>query len=282
MPCLPESGGCERPFTDVLVAHLNRIEGTHFVHRACLDVAERKVPQPEALYVDVENGCQLVIERKSISWPVDYPYRHNNDHAVSELFAHELCDLTGDDLYEIRLPMLMQGKRAELLRYALQDARQIRSNWSTIASGSELKGRDGESCWWVFRKLPEWEREDKAPSRGLQISLAGPGLAFEDFLDPAYLPAELEAAITKIYAKCTSKFISYPEARRILLLDPNGDLRTESAEWWQKVWKSVAPPSSVQEIWSGILDWVNDDTQDWIFEQLYSTATRSYKPVVFR
>lgn len=278
MPCLPESGGCERPFTDVLVAHLNRVEGAYYVHRACLDVAERTVPQPEALYVDARSGRQLVIERKSISWPVDYPYRHNNDHAVGELFAYELRDLTGDDLYEIRLPMLMQGKRAELLRYALQATKQIRAKWATVASGSGLKGRDGESWWWVFRKLPEWEREDNAPSRGLQISLVGPGLSFDDFLDPSSLPDALETAITKIYGNCTAKFASHLDARRILLLDPHGDLRTESTEWWQKVWVNMPPPPSIPEIWSGILDWVTDDTQDWMFEQLYSTATNRSEP----
>ena len=113
------------------------------MHRACLDVVDRTVAQPEALYVDAENGHQLVIERKSISWPIDYPYRHNNDHAVGDVFARELCDLTIDDLYEISLPMLMEGKRAVLLSYALEAAKQIRANWPAITANSGLKGRAG-------------------------------------------------------------------------------------------------------------------------------------------
>lgn len=242
------------------------------MHRACLDVAERTVPQPEALYVDAVNGHQLVIERKSISWPVDYPYRHNNDHAIGEVFAHELRDLTVEDLYEIRLPMLMEGKRAELLSYAIQATKQIRAKWSAVASGSGLKGRAGDKWWWAFHKLPEWAREDNAPSRGLQITLVGPGLSFDDFLDPAQLPDALASAIEKIYANCSAKFASYPETRRILLLDPHGDLRTENSGWWQKVWVSLPPPSSIGEIWSGIFDWVTDETQDWVCEQLYSAV----------
>lgn len=141
MPCLPESGGCERPYTDVLVAHLNRVENAHYTHRSCLDVADRTVPQPEALYVDSESGRQLVIERKSISWPVDYPRRHKNDHAVSDLFARELRDLTVDDLYEIRLPMLMVGKREELLSNAAEAVKQIRAKWPAISTGSILEGQ---------------------------------------------------------------------------------------------------------------------------------------------
>jgi hypothetical protein len=282
MPCLPESGGCERPFTDVLVAHLNRLEGSHYRHRACLDVADRTLPQPEALYVDAETGQQLVIERKSISWPVDYPYRHNNDHAVGELFAQELRDLTTDDLYEVRLPMLMEGKRAELLRYALQATKQIRAKWPTIASGSILKGRAGDKWWWAFHKLPEREREDNAPSRGLQITLVGPGLSINDFLDPTNLSDALASAIDKIYANCSAKFASYPAARRILLLDPHGDLRTESTDWWRKVWANRPPPSSIGEIWSGILDWVTDESQDWVCEQLYSNAVAHSVPPLTR
>ena len=87
MPCLPESGGCEKPFTDVLVAHLNRTEGKRYMHRACLDMEDKTAPQPEALYVDAESGQHLVIERKSVSWPVDYPYRHNNDHVIGGGFS---------------------------------------------------------------------------------------------------------------------------------------------------------------------------------------------------
>src|ERR1700730_10803285 len=106
MSCLPQSGGCERPFTDVFVAHLNRTEGTRYLHSACLDVLDSTVPQPEALYLNAERGHQLVVERKSIPCPIDYPYRHSNDHVVGDIFSRELSDLTIDDLYEIRLPML--------------------------------------------------------------------------------------------------------------------------------------------------------------------------------
>lgn len=76
MTCIPQSGGCERPFTEAFVEHLNQTGGCRYVHRACSDVASRQVPQPEALYEDSGRNMQLVIERKSISWSIDYPYRH--------------------------------------------------------------------------------------------------------------------------------------------------------------------------------------------------------------
>ncbi len=269
MPCLPESGGCERPFTDVLVAHLNRTEGARYGHRDCLDVMDRTAPRPETLYEDVETGGQLVVERKSISWPIDYAYRHSNDHAVGEVFSRQLLDLASNDLYEVRLPMLMEGKRAELLGFANQAAEQIRTNWSAVAAGSVLKGRIEDKWWWGFRRLPDWEREDGAPAKGLQITLVGSSLSLLDSLDPVELPDALAESITKIYASCSAKFSSYPDARRILLLDPHGDLRTENGDWWQAVFAGLPPPAEIGEIWSGILDWVTDNTQDWTFEKLY-------------
>lgn len=277
MPCLPQSGGCERPFTDALVAYLNRTEGTHYVHLACLDITERTSPQPEALYADTESGHQLVIERKSVSWPDDYPYRHNNDHVVGDVFSHELKDLAVDDLYEIRLPLLMEGKRAELQAYALHAAKEIRANWSSIATGSALKGRAGDQWWWAFHKLPEWDREDDA-SKGLKITWMGSDFSWEDILDPAQLPNALSSAIEKIYKSCSAKFASYPEARRILLIDPHGDLQTESAEWWRAVCFELPPPSQIGEIWSGVFDWVADDTKDWVFEHLYSASAINGSP----
>jgi len=272
MSCIPQSGGCEKPFTDVLVSHLNRTEGTHYVHRACLDVADSTVAQPETLYVDSETGEELVIERKSVSWPVDYPYRHKNDHAVGEVFTEGLRDLVADDLYEIRLPMLMEGKNAELLGYAREATMLIRAHWSDVASGSALKGRSGDKWWWVFRRLPEAEREDNAPSRGMMVSYIGPVLSFANHLDPADLPKPLKAAIDKIYRNVTAKFTSYQHARRILLLDPHGDLHTEDAEWWHDVFANLAPPPAITEIWSGKLDWVTDETKEWVCEQVYSAG----------
>jgi hypothetical protein len=242
------------------------------MHRACLDVEDKTVPQPEALYVDSRSGHQLVIERKSISWPVDYPYRHKNDHAVGELFTDGLRDLTVDDLYEIRLPMLMEGKRADLLSYARDAVGQIRADWRKVASGQIMKGRAGANWWWAFGRSPEWGREDNAPSKGIKVAYVGPGMSFDDFFDPEQPPEALVSSINKIFAGCTAKFAAYSETRRILLLDPHGDLQTESIEWWQKMWAHKPPPPAIEEIWSGVYDWITDETQDWVFQQLYGDS----------
>src|SRR5262252_6392410 len=106
MVCLPESGGCERPFTDAFVQHLNENEGSYYAHQACLDVMDSSSAQPEALYLDLVTNIRLVVERKSIAWPTDYAYRHSNDHFVFDVFSRALKGVGFEDLYEIRLPLL--------------------------------------------------------------------------------------------------------------------------------------------------------------------------------
>jgi len=268
MPCLPQSGGCEKPFTDAFIEYLNRTEGTRYVHRECLDVADRQNPQPEALYVDSERSIQLVIERKSISWPVDYVHRHSNDHFVSEVFSKEMESLQLNDLYELRLPMLIEGTQPELRSFVVDAARKIRLHWPKVAAGRILRERVNEKWWWAFRKVSASDREDEAPSIGWQFNFVGQSSDWFDRLDPSRPPADLVSALQKIYSSCAKKFALYTHARRVLVLAPYEDLRYQGADWWHDLFSSVPPPTEIGEVWLGMFDYVTNELQGWIFERL--------------
>jgi len=268
MTCLPKSGGCERLYTDAFVAHLNRTEGTRYRHRACLDVYERTTAQPEALYVDEERGVSLVIERKSIAWPIDYAYRHSNDHLISEVVLHDLQGLPLDTLYELRLPILIEGKSKEVTEFAKDAAREIRASWKSIEGGTRIRKGNGD-LWWQFGKVPEWDFDEGAPTRGLKVTWVGQSLVASDFIDPSNPPEQLLAALQRVYASCTNKFDSYTDARRVLVLDPFGNLCTEDLTFWQRLWAKCPPSEPIGEIWSGMFDWVTDEEEGWIFERLY-------------
>ena len=76
-------------------------------------------------------------------------------------------------------------------------------------------------------------------------------------------------ALQDIYASCLKKFASYAHAKRMLVLDPHGELRYQDAGWWNRVFANVLPPPEIEELWSGIYDWVDDYSQGWMFERLY-------------
>lgn len=267
MSCIPQSGGCERPFTDAFVEHLNQTGGSRYVHRACLDRIDSQNPQPEALYVDSEQKIDLVIERKSISWPIDFPRRHQNSHFAADRFFEELGAFPINDLYELRLPTLIEGKQSELRAFAWKTARTVRSQWSHVEAGETLTGAVDDKWPWAFGKVPDFERGDDDPSTGLKHTFVG-GSSIFNYLDPTKLPEQLASALLDIYSKCVKKFASYPHAKRLLSLDPHADLRYKGADWWQGVFSVLPPPADIDEIWSGVLDLVEEDLEDWVFERL--------------
>jgi hypothetical protein len=267
MSCRPQSGGCEKRFTDPLVAHLNELRGTKYTFLDCLDVNDNTKPQPETLYVDPTRGHELVIERKSISWPIDYPHRHGNDHFVAELFSAELADLPWDNaLYEIGLPMLIKGTQPELQSFVAAAAAKIRRGWRLAAAGEVLRDRLNEKWWWAFRRVPDWDRDDDAPRVGLKFSWTGRMFPFENYVDSCNLPESLAGCLSKIFASCVKKFRAYSHAERILLIDPHGDLQHNDAKWWHDVFASHCPPKEIGEIWSGTFD---EEWQGWSFERLH-------------
>ena len=271
MSCLPSSGGCERQYTDIFVAHLNDLRGTEYVYRECLDATDRQNPQPETLYEHGATGQQLVIERKSISWPSDYPHRHSNDHFVADLFSTELRGLPlSDDLYEVSLPLLIKGREKELRPFVVEAAAKIRARWAKVAAGMSLKEKVNEDWWWGFRRVPDWDKEDNTPHTGLKFSWLGrPITQIGDYVDPNHLPDALVRCLEKIFSDCVKKFRNYANATRILVLEPQGDLQHQPLDWWHDVFKNRVPPREIGEIWSGTFDWVDERSREWIFERMH-------------
>jgi len=210
-----------------------------------------------------------VIERKSLSWPIDFARRHSNDHFVGDVFREETKDIPmDDDLYCLRLPMLMEGTQRELRRFAAGIAQKVHSHWSKVSAGSVLRGRLGNKLWWRFGKVPEWERDEDTPHAGLGFSYEGPAVTRFESMNPTHPPDELLKALTKIYAGCARKFAAYPEARRVLILDLYEDLRMYDQAWWSEVFSISVPPAVIGEVWSGVFDWTERGAQEWSFERL--------------
>lgn len=267
MSCLPTSGGCEKECTDPFVDHLNELTGTEYIYRNCLDATDRTKAQPETLYEDSARG-ELVIERKSISWPSDYAHRHSNDHFVADLFSQGLNGLPlKDDLYEVSLPLLIKGSEKELQPFVAAAVSRIRAEWSKVGAGGVLRGR-ADDKWWGFRRVPDWDKEDDSPEIGLKFSWEGPPMQLGDFLDPSGLPEPLVFSLNKIFSSCVKKFQSYAHARRILVLEPHGDLQHQPLDWWQDAFRSNVPPAEISEIWAGSFDWVDEYSRGWVFERL--------------
>jgi len=164
----------------------------------------------------------------------------------------------------------MEGKEPQLRAFALIVSQEIKSHWPQVAAGLILQGVVDK--WpWTFGRVPEWEIEDNTPTQGLKFTYIG-GTLFSGSLfkviDPANLPEKLVCVVQNIYSRCVKKFATYSHARCVLVLDPYADLRYQDVGWWQGVFSVVPPPAEIHEIWLGVFDWVEDDSEGWIFERL--------------
>jgi len=268
MACLPESGGCERVRTDPFVHFLNRTEGKNFTHDECLDVAHQNSPQPspqpEASYVDTESSERLVIERKSLVWPPDYAKKHKNDHHVAEAISRGLRTLSNGKAFAIQLPPGLDGTRPELDTFAQHVVITVQSQFSTVQAGKVVRGQHAGWSWLFFAEDPALRMEFGEPEDGVIARWQVP--ANDDLIIQP--PTELSSELSRLLKSCARKFQQYLQARRVLIIDPQGDIQHLGESWLARLLESVSLPVEIGEIWTGSYEWVTDIVQDWVFEKV--------------
>jgi hypothetical protein len=271
MGCLPESGGCERRQTDPFVDHLNEIEKTNYDHVACLDRIHRNSPQPEALYIDAAAGTQLVIERKNIVWPPDYARRHKQDHILAERLIGGLKNLTANGPYAIELEQSDFNSPEELAEFADVIIQGVHELFTAVERGEAIGSLVGPP-WRFFREHPgerafDWD----APDSGLRITWNLP----DSLMSSAQISPDLINTVSRLFSSCVDKFHGYLEARRILMIEPHGEIRYNPDSWWADLFAVVKPAADISEIWSGSYDWLDDTQRGWMFDKLYPVVRQS-------
>ena len=265
MSCLPSSGGCERWATDPFVARLNDTEGSAYAFSDLLDIRHRQTPQPEALYIDRVAGKRLVIERKCIVWPRKYAQHHENDHQLAELLFARFGSELNDRLYTLQLPSLAEISRKQLEIVAQSISREVLAAVPLLED--QIVSGNASGVSWIFHARWPEESVSGEPVTGVIVTWKETRL-FDDFINAEKLPASLTATLMRVYRACARKFSSYPDTRRVLLIDPQGKLRFYTADWWRKVLHCHPPPEQVPEIWMGQLDYVDDEDRDWMFDRI--------------
>ena len=136
MSCTPHTcrcGQCEIRRLAPFVKHYNRVRTCAFVFDRRLD-ATGPESQPEAAYLDSRTGEVLVIERKSLIWPLDFAQLHATSHEIAGIIESELDHVfDARRAYRLTLRDDLRGPRAELRTYARAVARAI---YATYRRGS--------------------------------------------------------------------------------------------------------------------------------------------------
>lgn len=277
MGCIPETGGCERIRTEPFVSFLNESRNTNYRFKACLDQIYRTEPQPEALYYDIQTDGALVIERKTVAWPEGCVEYHKNDHLISEIVSDGLNQTLSDDYYRLDLVPFFNGKRQYLEKFTKDIVANVLFNieglrtGKTITDPQQASPESARRRRWQIRKLASWEIE---PNDQVGVQIFWDARPSRELI-PSSLPAKLLHAIERLFLSCERKFNGYQEAVKILIFEPHGDLRYQRKNWWEEVWKAISPPDSIDEIWMGIMDYLDEVEEGWIFEKLFQNRCSS-------
>lgn len=266
MGCLPNSQECDRQIIAPFVHYLNELEGTAYAFKSCPDKTIRNRPQPETLYIDPANTKRLVIERKTLIWPLDYAERHVADHYLMNAIKVELEALTKDAPYALELRIGTAIDREELKHFAGLIVNAVKPLIGKIKPGEGVTSRD---LHWPFRFWLEGEdeRDFSDPPKGLGITLLhNPSTELDN---PDQLPTGLVSEINKRYHECEGKFAEYELDRKILIFEPHGDLKYWDDSWWERASARVQPPKSISEVWLAIHDYVTELDKGWMFTKLY-------------
>jgi hypothetical protein len=245
MGCLPRSGGCEHKRLLPFIRYLNDAEATDYALDVCLDVHVRNSPQPEALYVN-SSGGRLVIERKTVVWPLDYAEGHSADHFLVDALTQRLSPLVGDRPCTLDVPARISLSRTILTSFAEDVAGAIASHQQELEEGMELRSVHPARPF-RFRFQSANERDEWEPVSGLCISFQSRPSG--ELIDPGRLPDPMLHQINKIFSSVARKFLSYGADRRVLLIDAHGEARWCTNDWWSEVFKRYPPSSGSMEIW---------------------------------
>jgi hypothetical protein len=264
MACSPTPRGHEICALTSFVHHYNRSNGSRFAFERILD-ASGSTPQPEGLYVDAASGRTLVIEHKTFVWPRDHFQIHRSNHEVGERIEELIEPVLRSDLpYLLKLPDDLRGPRENLRGFADDVGAFIHARIDVIHEGTVLRSRQ-PGREWLFRVQSGYDREYFQPSTGLIVEFGGACSA----LPPPDLMAEYVSVLSQLLVRVSMKFRDHASARRVLVLDPHGDLRFTPDEDWARLLAAVAVPDNVDEIWLSYHDMITDIVCGWIHQPLW-------------
>jgi hypothetical protein len=197
-------------------------------------------------------------------WPKTYAYEHSKDHDLANAVSAGLEGIEFQDIYVLRMPALKGGSKQELNRVGRAVAQEIRLRYASLRPGQILRIRCNGHLF-KFGVQPIEERDDDGLSRGLCFSWT----LGDCWPQCADLQEELRPQILKIFEACGRKFAGYASDRRILMLDPHGDVAFNSVRWWSELFIKCQPPSVIDEIWIASSGDNEFGEEEWSIEKVF-------------
>ena len=221
--CLPPSGKCEWRNIRLFIEFINRRFGTNYGLEKCLDVVDRKNPQPEVQVMDRISGRRMVVERKNLVWPSDYVKYHRGEHVFMDEFIARAGQLFDDGPYVLRLRGPLNGNKQTIIGYAQAIAEEIANRKQDLYGNGRIVS--SRPFLWSFARLGHFERE-------IYGDVDGVGVEFweESSMEPGVYEKgieEIRRTLIRHLMSAARKFSNHADSLRILLLSVYGEIANE-------------------------------------------------------
>jgi hypothetical protein len=194
-------------------------------------------------------------------------HRHSKDHELANAIYEALATVEFRTLYTLAMPSITSGSKAELVEAGRSVAERIKTSYTGLQLGQSISIEClGHRLSFRIRSLVD--RGDDEPEGG--VVMVWP-MKLQMF-PAADLNDKLSSQIEKIYAACIRKFASYSDARRILMLDPHGEIIFTPARTWNEIFRKSAPPDVINDIWIGTHGTDDFGDEEWLIEKVYGGA----------
>lgn len=260
MNCIPGSFKCEWRDLRHFVAHYNSVNGTSYERHSCLDVEIRNCAQPEVLCRHESN--EIVLERKTITWPEDYIEQHTKMHDLVDTLLERLPDFVGPNPTTLRIPHVNEPNASSRRAQAEALISEITSRRDELRTKGITSGT--YPFPWSLCFDGECDRDDHEPASGLRIETGD--LFLTDQIDPNSPPARLDALIRRNLESAKKKFSGYCDAKRILVLQliPSSLTHLLDREWWEDYFRAHPTPPEIDEVWAA----TSYGGENWHFEKV--------------
>jgi len=257
--CLPDSSKCEWRKLESFVKRYNILYKADYKLSECLDVFDKKKPQPE-LKLKALGKKDIVIEHKIITWPPNYLELHNAEHEFRDFFFKAACSEFQDDIYvlDVNSADIIPKKRT-LQKWANKIAKMVINRKDRIRNSGGIYS--SEPIRWLFKRLPENERDEDIPRKGIGVRINGAfeSIDFENFESESIgIKGGVKSTLISHLEKSSIKFRDYKDCIRIFITEVHGEHLLLGYELIEELLPLIKPPSNIDQIWVGFPEWKSE------------------------
>ena len=241
-----------------------------YTRSACLDVERRNTKEPELLLESPED-TPIVLEHKTVVWPLDYFSNHRNQHDLHGRIVSLLKDDFNKAAYllSVNEASLNGRRKRDIYELADQIANAISTHQDSAMSSLGVHGQ--KPIPWHFSQVsPEdWDQDIPDIGIGLRVARIPEATDLYEYTQRIKMAKiGFASQFERSVQSAAKKFARYPNYLRLLLVQFFGEGNIEEEDILQIV-RSTKLTGVIDQVWLAKPDWVSADDYEIVWERIH-------------